>query len=318
MDQLERYGKYVNYTKVGSSVYAQWEGASYCYYPVTACHGGKGPVSIKLYPELILIPLIFDTTFYHITRTKNYFYTVTSDPLYPDGLIYGESTFEALEEFRDNITIYFDDFTVDSTLNLPTDSTIPPVSYTDPVWPFPPDLSFQPTTFFLQDGSPAPLFPTIEGAYVYDISLKRWGSMNSSYKLLLDYSPVNSNSGEIIPVETFNSAMGCLKADGKICLFNEYSSQSYMKWGKIGLYRLGMTQPQETIVQFRNEANGLISLVTSLDGKSEELSLTNQTPATDVQTILYGGFSGRWHSVVISGYYDITSIEFRGTTSGRR
>lgn len=255
-------------------------------------------------------------TLYIIRRIKDYSYVLETDPVNPDGTVFGYSTFTAEETYKDKITQYSNgDFDLLETTPFTGTMTLPALP--TPEWNVS-TVSFPASTYLLQDGSPAPYYPEVKGAFVYDLALKKWGSFNSPYKTLLDYSPINANLGNIVPVETFHTNMGALLSSGKICLFNEFSSQSYMKWGKIGLYRQGMTSPQEVKVHFRSTPIAALTVKTSLDGYAEEVLLEKTEEAITPLSVLYGGYSGRWHTLTVSGLYDITSIEFRGTIDSRR
>lgn len=175
------------------------------------------------------------------------------------------------------------------------------------------------SSFLFSLGSYAPLYPTINGAFVYDLNLKKWGKMLLAYKLLLDYSPINSSAGGLIPANVFGILGGALGTDNKIRLFDTSPDTSYITYGKVGYYRLGNTSIEEVRVDFRIPSTGLISADTSLEGEAlspnlhKEQSFNNATSAT-----LYGVYPGRWVNITISGIYDISYLEYRGFTQGRR
>jgi hypothetical protein len=174
-------------------------------------------------------------------------------------------------------------------------------------------------SFLLQKGSIGPIYPTYVGALVYDLHLKKWGKMKLNYTQLLDYSPINSASGDTIDEETFGIEAGALLPTGKISLFDNHPVDSYIKYGKIGYYRLGMTDAEEVKIAFRTASTGAISLETSLDGRTIETALGSAESYTDSLTHTMGcGSVGRWHNIKISGNYDIANLEFRGTVQGRR
>ena len=124
--------------------------------------------------------------------------------------------------------------------------------------------------FLLQDGSIAPVYPTMYGALVYDLFLKKWGKMNQSYKLLLDYSPVNSADSGGVPYANFGILGGILAGDYKLKLFDNVPVESYITYGKIGYYRMGYTAGQEVRAQFAIESTGFITVDASYDGKQTE------------------------------------------------
>lgn len=180
-------------------------------------------------------------------------------------------------------------------------------------------VTLPPSSFLLQDGSVGPVYPTIPGALVYDLHLKKWGKMKQEYKVLVDWSPLNNLSGNTIPYEVFGIEGGILQLDGKIALFDKYPIDSYIKYGKIGYHRQGMTSAEEVRISFRDVCTGIVRTEASLDGTSIELGLTKTEEFTNTRNVvMYPSTTGRWHTVSIIGIYDIKHLEFRGTKVGNR
>lgn len=174
-------------------------------------------------------------------------------------------------------------------------------------------------TFFLRSGSAAPVYPTIEGALVYDLQLKKWGKMRQRYKHLLDYSPINSTSSGIVDFAAFGILGGILTSAGKIKLFDMYPTDSYISYGKIGYYRDGNTSPEEVRVDFRTQCTGYLKVETSLDGHFLASELTKTQTYTAASSVtLYGAYPGRWANIEIGGIFDINYLEYRGFKQGRR
>lgn len=174
-------------------------------------------------------------------------------------------------------------------------------------------------TFFLQKGSKSPVYPTYEGAYVYDLHLKKWGKMKLRYKQLLDYSPINANLNGVIPYETFGIIGGVIKGDGFIYLFDERPTDSFITWGKIGYFRQGTTQMEEIRVDFKIPSTGVLRSEASLEGRNLSAGFDTATAFTAAESVtLQGGYPGKWHNITISGQYDICYMEYRGYTAGRR
>lgn len=175
------------------------------------------------------------------------------------------------------------------------------------------------SSFLLQKGSIAPMYPTFEGALVYDLQLKKWGKMKLRYKQLVDYSPVNSTSQGLVPTSIFGIMSGVLRSDGKIGLFDMYPTESYISYGKVGYDRRGNTTPEEVRVDFRVPCTGYVKVETSLHGQAlsngfEKTELfTNATAVT-----LYGAYPGRWSNIEIGGIFDISYLEYTGYKQGRR
>ena len=109
------------------------------------------------------------------------------------------------------------------------------------------------------------------------------------------------------------------EADGKIRLFDDEPASSRIVYGKVGYYRQGMTSPEEVRVHMRTASSGSLSLESSVEGKLITAAFgISWDFINEVRWIGYGGYSAKWHNIVISGKYDISYLEFRGIVSGRR
>ncbi len=174
-------------------------------------------------------------------------------------------------------------------------------------------------SFLLQQGSIAPIYPTFEGALVYDLQLKKWGKMKLRYKQLVDYSPVNSTAKGLVPTTVFGIMSGVLRSDGKISLFDMYPTKSYISYGKIGYDRKGNTTPEEVRVDFRIPCTGYVKTETSLHGQALSTGFTKTEPFTSATAVtLYGAYPGRWSNIEIGGIFDISYLEYTGYKQGRR
>lgn len=182
-----------------------------------------------------------------------------------------------------------------------------------------PDLELPPISYTLRDGSIAPIYPTIPAALVWDMELQKWGKIFTDYTTLIEYSPINAESQQAIPYANFGIQAGIVRPDGTISLFDKYPLVSYMKIGKIGYYRMGVTKIEEVRTTFRSASTGTIQVETSLDNATVELGLLRTYPFTnEIAFTAYTRNTGKWHNIVITGNYDINHIEFRGTTVGNR
>lgn len=171
----------------------------------------------------------------------------------------------------------------------------------------------------LQRGSPGPVYPTYSGALVYDTEYKKWGKIKCKYKQMLDLSPINTNQGRIVTTKRFGIDAGVLQLDGRIHRFDKNPAESYIKYGKIGYYRLGFTTLEEVRIQFRTPCTGSLLIEGSLDGRNPEGSLKHETPYDSVTSYtVYPSMSARWHTITFKGNFDITHLEYRGVISGRR
>lgn len=181
------------------------------------------------------------------------------------------------------------------------------------------DLVIPGGVFLLQDGSPAPVYPTLYGAITYDTHLKKWGNMQQTYKLLIDYSPINGNLNGAISYSNFGVKGGVITVGGKIRLFDAYPLDSSITWGKVGYYRLGMTSPEEVRVDFRSLSTGTLRVHSSLDGRNLATEFVTEKEFENANTvILTGAYPGRWADITVEGIYDVTYMEYRGKIEGRR
>lgn len=179
--------------------------------------------------------------------------------------------------------------------------------------------SYPGADFLLQDGVPSPIYPTYVGALVLDTALKKWGKMKFSYRALLDYTAFNSVNNNITSYSNLGVDIAALDPTGNIYNMDSHPADSWMRYGKIGYSRLGMTRSHEIRAHFRQGFTGSITLDTSMDGVAIDSNLSNTTVFLDVYNAnCFVDTSGKWHTVKISGNYDLQYLEFRGTISGRR
>ena len=179
-------------------------------------------------------------------------------------------------------------------------------------------VTYPGATFLMQDGSIAPIYPTFSGALVLDTHLKKLGKLKANYKALIEYAPINSNTYSL-SFTNFGVSAGIVDAAGVLTVFDALPVDSYIKYGLYGLYRLGYTDLHEVKVTQRRPLEYTVVAAASTDGKSEDLfnKNTESYTASDI-SVLMADISGRWHTVKISGNYDLTGLEIRGTISGRR
>ncbi len=174
-------------------------------------------------------------------------------------------------------------------------------------------------TFLLESGSPAPIYPDFHGAFIYDTHLKKWGRMDLEHKAVFDYMSVNTYKPGEQSFSRFGIFGGVLQADGKIYLFDDEPADSFITYGKVGYYRQGMTSPEEVRVHMRNPSDFTVRVSSSIEGKLIEPTFTTSTDFVQTSRgIHYGGYAAKWHNITISGKYDITYLEFRGITTGKR
>lgn len=173
--------------------------------------------------------------------------------------------------------------------------------------------------WLMQKGQPAPAYPVLQGAYVYDLALKKWGRHKDAFQVYIDYYPVNTSPNQAIPYEAFQVKAGIVNMAGKLCIFDDEPTSSEICYGKIGYYRQGTTNLEEVRVHFAGPSTGYIVAEPSYDAQFPEASNTAIEAFEDAnQATLFANLSAKWYNVVISGKYDISYLEFRGVRAGRR
>ena len=179
--------------------------------------------------------------------------------------------------------------------------------------------SYPGANFLLQDGVPSPIYPTYKGALVLDLALKKWGKMKAEYKAILDYRAFNSANENVTSYSNLGVDMAILDSAGNLYNMDALPTDTFIRYGKIGYYRLGMTVLHEVRLHFRIPFSGKITLETSMNGVSLETSLKKEYIFNGVLNAnCFHATSGKWHTIKISGNYDLQYIELRGTVSGRR
>lgn len=173
--------------------------------------------------------------------------------------------------------------------------------------------------YLLQKGSIAPYYPTVYGALVYDLHLKKWGKYVGEYKQLLNYSPINTFTSAPVTYSRFGMLSGIVQIGGKLALFDPTPADSWLTWGKVGYYRRGITSAQEVKIQMRSISTGYLRVDTSLHGKSLSTGLTKTEQFTNTrEATLYGAYPGKWQNITVGGIFDISYMEYRGFNNGKR
>jgi hypothetical protein len=174
-------------------------------------------------------------------------------------------------------------------------------------------------SFLIQTGSISPAYSTFVGALVYDFQLKKWGKYKGEHKVLIETTPVNTAQNNSITYDDLGTNAGIFDVSGYMRLFDAAPSDSWIRYGKIGSYRLGMTDLVEVRAQMRYATDFKIQSESSRDGKVIDSSISTSTSYYDeVVAECYIDVSARWHTVKISGNYDLTGLEVRSKLAGRR
>lgn len=189
-------------------------------------------------------------------------------------------------------------------------------SYSDE---FPAAPAALPSVFNMQELASENWFPTFKGAFVYDLRLQKWGKFVGDYIKLLDYQGVTQAMPDNIVTDNLGVDGAVLKADGHIYSFSAQADVSWLRWGKIGVYREGFTVAQEVHLHFRTPSKGSLTIDSSTDGRDFNVELTREfTYEYCRHFVAKFSSSGRWHTIKVSGQFDIQLMEFRGNISGRR
>lgn len=175
------------------------------------------------------------------------------------------------------------------------------------------------STFIFQTGSIETVYPTFKGAFIYDLQLKKWGKYKGDHKVLVELLPVNTDLNKAINYTELGVTSGILDTSGYIYLFDSIPSDSWIRYGKIGFQRLGITWSGEVRVSMRYPSDFRIQVDSSLGGKVLDMNLSQWGGFyQEVEAVFLTDISARWHTIKISGNYDLTGLELRGTLSGRR
>lgn len=174
-------------------------------------------------------------------------------------------------------------------------------------------------SFNLQEGTPAPSYPTFTGAYVFDLGLKKWGKLKASYKTIFPFAPLNANVNGSINYTNFGMDCGIVLDSMQVSVFDTKPADSWIRIGKIGYYRLGMTNLLEVKAMFRNLSQVTLTTDSSMDGRTLSVPLRSSEVFTNtIGFTSYPDVQGRWHTIKIEGNYDLQYLEIRGTIAGRR
>lgn len=175
------------------------------------------------------------------------------------------------------------------------------------------------TTYTLQDGVPVPAYPTYVGSITFDLQLKKWGKQKNIFKALVELAPLNAVQNAQIPYTNFGMESGVVKSTGKIGVFSSKPGNTFMRYGKIGLYRLGFTEALEIILHFRTNSTGSVVVDGSIDGRDLETAIQHTESFTNVrQHTVKCHVNAMWHTISLYGNFDLQFMEFRGIIGGRR
>lgn len=191
---------------------------------------------------------------------------------------------------------------------------IPPVTRTP--W----TVEIPQLSWLLQNGSPAPLDPTFEAAFVFDTQLQKWGNLIHDYKLLVDYQPVaGRDTTGVISYQNFMTDAGVILPSLELAIFNDTPEVSYIRYGKYRHWPVEQTSLETVQANFREKATGYVTVQTSYNGRSLEYgaSFTLQFQ-NKLQANLGCATIGKWHTITIGGHFDLTRIDVVSQPISRR
>ncbi len=200
-----------------------------------------------------------------------------------------------------------------SPIDIP-DLEVPPLNWAP--W----TVEIPTLTWLLQNGSPAPLDPTFQGAYVYDTQLQKWGNMVQEFKLLTDYQPLGGlDTQGITDYKNFMADAGAILPNLTTAVFSDKPAEAYIRYGKYRHWPAAKTGLQEVNVRFNNPSTGLLVAQTSIDGRSLAYGISEAVDFTDALKAHLGcSIVGEWHTITLAGQFDITHIEVVSHPDGRR
>lgn len=171
----------------------------------------------------------------------------------------------------------------------------------------------------MQTGAPAILYPTFAGSYVFDLQLKKFGKHKNYFTVLSSMDAVNQTTPKILSTKDFGMTAFLKVPTNEIRMFDAYPTDSILTYGKLGFYRLGMTNLLEVKALMRSIGAGSLKIDSSLDGRYLDFSRIYEiTFGTSLIIEALPDISAKWFNVSFKGIYDIAGLEIRGVIAGRR
>ena len=144
--------------------------------------------------------------------------------------------------------------------------------------------------------------------------LKKWGKMKHTYSVAVDFNQLPGND-----YSNTGISAGLMHTDGRIRIMNDEPAEGFIRYGKIGFYRLGMTRLLETRIDLKDPASGKVRIDSSMDGRNLDALVFKEYVYSNAVTVrMYPDIQARWFTIKISGKYDLQYMEVRGNITGRR
>lgn len=189
----------------------------------------------------------------------------------------------------------------------------------DPIVYPPWEIEVPELTWVMQNGSRAPYNPTLFGAYVYDTHLGKWGVFKGDYKHLIDYQPINNYSPGSVSYKNFMVDGGCLTPGYEVALFNDYPSDSLLRYGKYQHVGSEVCSIEQVHVEFNEKSTGMVAVQFSLDGRRLEYGHSVAKWYNEsLSTTLNCDIVGQWATISFAGHFDIAGLRVKSNPSGRR
>lgn len=186
-------------------------------------------------------------------------------------------------------------------------------------WTYPDAIPFPDNFVLYQQGSLAPYYPLYAGAVVYDSLLEKFGVYNEPHYLVYETLPVNRSDNTVMPVVDVGMYAGCLDVSKAVTVFTPNTPKAMATWGKIGYYRLGMTNMYEARAYFKEKSYGHLIVEVSMDGIAIDPSLTLAVEFNgESSAFLPFTAVGKWFNIRLEGRFNLTTLQVNSEASGRR
>jgi len=180
-------------------------------------------------------------------------------------------------------------------------------------------------------GSNELLRPVYERGLVLDTHLKSWGSCNSTYRILMDYTPINDRSfnpltGNIesqFTLRNQSSTFGIIDTSDTLftCAETGLGDTSWIDYGLIAFTHSGMTRCLEAKAFMGLTTDAKLAVIGSLMGNDPDLidlvvlkDNTGMNPPVISRKVM----TGKWFVLRVSGDFQLKGLEFSGEIGGKR
>ncbi len=186
-------------------------------------------------------------------------------------------------------------------------------------WEYPDAIPFPDNFVLYQQGSLAPYYPLYAGAVVYDSLLEKFGVYNEPHYLVYETLPVNRSDNTVMPVVDVGMYAGCLDVSKAVTVFTPNTPRAMATWGKVGYYRLGMTNMYEARAYFKEKSYGHLIVEVSMDGIAVDPSLTLAVEFNgESSAFLPFTACGKWFNIRVEGQFNLNTLQVNSESAGRR